>query len=1168
PAIDAAGTLTYTPAADANGSATISVQAHDSGGVANGGSDTSAVQTFVIAITAVNDAPSFTRGADVSVAEDAGAQVVSGWASAIVSGPADESAQAVSFVVSVDHPEFFASAGQPAITSAGTLAFTPAAAGTAVVTVTLRDNGGTANGGLDTSSAQTVRIVVTPTGGGTDDGTPPTIGNVVLTITGGLTGDQTGTVGGELLHFTDTHQPVTFSVSAPVQGGTLTDISVTTSDGQSVTATSGSGAFTPLGDGRITLTATATATSSGGLTATGVSLPAIVIADGTPPVVTDLQALQNPDSLSSGVAMRSSMTNDADAVFLNGASWSDDVTLRAQYGINAFPRSGFALRIGIDDLSGVGLSAAQTGYAQAGQSVALVGDASAPGSDLAVRLTGFDGVAESATYTSTFTVGTTKGLYTIHASITDRAGNTTEADLFKAWVDVTAPEVALAVQPLPSVAVQAPKFQLGQSSGNGYRLTQLSPALFVAATPDAMLLWQGSQSDATLMKKLVGTPEVPLSAGAAALLPVFQLRQGIDLVTAYAAAKDWSNAIGQTTVTAMDRAGNQATAAVLAQLRVMHAPDIATTPTSTPIQVRLPLAPSEQISEQPTSGGFTAVYEAGGVQKSLAIGGSEHDENVAWVVGTGGAPHLGAITGSLIVDKENIKYLATLGETPVSPRVLNVPASWQTAQSVIALRLTKSGLTNPFVARTALSQGPTPQPIQDAQDPISHLVVHLSAQDRAVYAGTTSSDPLIAVDGSAFWSAHPGLLDYGFTQGTIDSSKLVWLRLGVRWPTPSTPGIDQAVESPTTAYARPVGHWVVGIPSYRNCDTQPFRWDPQFNGPIASEEDPASRNATVSLDRTVDGGYIRIGYRRETTSAPPTGPVTLPGYLGTIFTHTFKTDTTGCFGGGLSIQTFTKDWLSAYMVTVDQTPGSTGTVRTQAGYHGLDVLKIENDVIATGSTTLRISGGFITDTFGPSSVTPDLDAIRFMDPAKETAKLAELNEPAVELNLASAQAELLAYSRNSMPGLLTYTQGFSQPIAQAAYDKSASVVLAQTNAQQALTAANQTLSQKQTALSSARGDLAAAQAELAAATTPVETAAAQSHIVTATAAVAAAQTAVDAARISQADASALVDACAAAMAERVLANQGLNGGTVQGHVDCCSHVITAMRLIAWQYCAA
>ena len=54
------GDLTYTPAANANGTITLSVTLSDDGG----GTDTSPAQTFDITITAVNDAPSFSLPAD------------------------------------------------------------------------------------------------------------------------------------------------------------------------------------------------------------------------------------------------------------------------------------------------------------------------------------------------------------------------------------------------------------------------------------------------------------------------------------------------------------------------------------------------------------------------------------------------------------------------------------------------------------------------------------------------------------------------------------------------------------------------------------------------------------------------------------------------------------------------------------------------------------------------------------------------------------------------------------------------------------------------------------------------------------------------------------------------------------------------------------------------
>ena len=162
PFVAANGTLTYTPAANANGSATVSVQIHDNGGTTNGGVDTSGTQTFTISVNPVNDAPSFTKGANQTVNEDAGAQSVSGWATAISAGPANESGQGVNFIVSNDNNGLFST--QPFVAANGTLTYTPAANanGSATVSVQIHDNGGTTNGGVDTSGTQTFTISVNP----------------------------------------------------------------------------------------------------------------------------------------------------------------------------------------------------------------------------------------------------------------------------------------------------------------------------------------------------------------------------------------------------------------------------------------------------------------------------------------------------------------------------------------------------------------------------------------------------------------------------------------------------------------------------------------------------------------------------------------------------------------------------------------------------------------------------------------------------------------------------------------------------------------------------------------------------------------------------------------------------------------------------------------------
>ena len=160
PSVAADGTLQFAPAPNANGIATVSVVAHDDGGTANGGHDTSAAQTFTITVVAVNDAPTFSAGGNQTVVLLLGTQTVHGWASAISPGPADEAGQSVQFAVTVDKPSLFASV--PTIAPDGTLTYRPKALalGTATVTVRAIDNGGTANGGSDTSPAPTFTITI------------------------------------------------------------------------------------------------------------------------------------------------------------------------------------------------------------------------------------------------------------------------------------------------------------------------------------------------------------------------------------------------------------------------------------------------------------------------------------------------------------------------------------------------------------------------------------------------------------------------------------------------------------------------------------------------------------------------------------------------------------------------------------------------------------------------------------------------------------------------------------------------------------------------------------------------------------------------------------------------------------------------------------------------
>ena len=107
---------------------------------------------------AVNNPPSFTL-AGATVTANPGPQTVPAWVLNISPGPeAWEAAQAVSFIVTVDNAALFAV--PPAIDAAGTLTFTAAAEGAALVTVVAKDNGGTAFGGQDTSMPKTFTIQI------------------------------------------------------------------------------------------------------------------------------------------------------------------------------------------------------------------------------------------------------------------------------------------------------------------------------------------------------------------------------------------------------------------------------------------------------------------------------------------------------------------------------------------------------------------------------------------------------------------------------------------------------------------------------------------------------------------------------------------------------------------------------------------------------------------------------------------------------------------------------------------------------------------------------------------------------------------------------------------------------------------------------------------------
>lgn len=167
--VQADGAMTYQPAADYNGapddnSFTYALSEADSTAECPG--SPVAVATVRIAVTAVNDAPTVTASGgclagSISVAEDSGP-----FDAACVTfdpGPANESGQTLAGWVVESEGTAVLSSG-PIVTQAGRLQFTPSAnqSGSFEVSIRARDSGGTANGGVDLSTAIQVQVNVTP----------------------------------------------------------------------------------------------------------------------------------------------------------------------------------------------------------------------------------------------------------------------------------------------------------------------------------------------------------------------------------------------------------------------------------------------------------------------------------------------------------------------------------------------------------------------------------------------------------------------------------------------------------------------------------------------------------------------------------------------------------------------------------------------------------------------------------------------------------------------------------------------------------------------------------------------------------------------------------------------------------------------------------------------
>jgi hypothetical protein len=149
------GTVTYTPNLHFNGMDSFTYTIRDRVGL-------EAMAMVTLTVTPVNDAPAFDAIPNQTVDEDSGSHNVSITGIGPGGGP-DETTQTVTMTAVSSDPSIVP---HPSISGAGatrTLTFTPAmnANGMVTITVTAVDDGGTANGGVDTFS-RVFTILVNP----------------------------------------------------------------------------------------------------------------------------------------------------------------------------------------------------------------------------------------------------------------------------------------------------------------------------------------------------------------------------------------------------------------------------------------------------------------------------------------------------------------------------------------------------------------------------------------------------------------------------------------------------------------------------------------------------------------------------------------------------------------------------------------------------------------------------------------------------------------------------------------------------------------------------------------------------------------------------------------------------------------------------------------------
>ncbi|ETR70897.1 MAG: hypothetical protein OMM_02899 [Candidatus Magnetoglobus multicellularis str. Araruama] len=110
--------MTFRPEKNIFGTTNVIVTLQDDAGRSNGGNNVSSNQSFTITIQPVNDPPSFTLGDNLAIKQNTVISIEN-WATQIISGPANESDDILTFFLDTSPSDLFEQ--QPSIDNTGRL---------------------------------------------------------------------------------------------------------------------------------------------------------------------------------------------------------------------------------------------------------------------------------------------------------------------------------------------------------------------------------------------------------------------------------------------------------------------------------------------------------------------------------------------------------------------------------------------------------------------------------------------------------------------------------------------------------------------------------------------------------------------------------------------------------------------------------------------------------------------------------------------------------------------------------------------------------------------------------------------------------------------------------------------------------------------------------------